>query len=176
MLLFAQRNTAHFPRAAPTIHPVQDWEERWRIVEARLVLGRHLPPETPTVAAEALAGGWDSPALRLLAGESELTPAPDVRDLTRRCVIELGRSLPDESEALLREVAVIATAISTGRVEEFEGCRQIALLGHGREFDDSDGRKVVTAFDYLDDEVQGRWGRTEPELRDAVRKLAARYS
>ncbi|MGW3351623.1 hypothetical protein ACWDA3_50715 [Nonomuraea rubra] len=81
----------------------------------RLVLEDMLPDELPMLAAEALARGVDSPALRELAGlfSHEVREA---RDLFYLAMEELGSPVPDMEEARPRMMAMVARRALRGEM------------------------------------------------------------
>ena len=88
------------------------------------VLGDRLAENLPDVAGDALVAGYDSPALRELAGlrggDSE-----ELRKLFRKALQELNEPLPAPSEAGLSLARRIASEIVKGTIRPYEGARQI---------------------------------------------------
>ncbi|MFD7451571.1 hypothetical protein [Kitasatospora sp. NPDC059827] len=60
------------------------------------VAGRVEPAELPMAAAHLLVAGFDSPALRDLAGRA---PNDDTAEVFREALAELGKAVPDERTA-----------------------------------------------------------------------------
>ena len=95
------------------------------LAHARFVL-RLVPPEAlPDLACRALEAGFDSPSLRLLAGESSPTWEPAAA-LARATFAELGLATLSEAEAKLRVAQHWAKLLLAGDLTPYEGARHIA--------------------------------------------------
>ncbi|MFH9548441.1 hypothetical protein [Streptomyces sp. NPDC017435] len=71
--------------------------------------GQGRPEDLPMTAAEALAAGWDTPALRELAGLPRTADSRYIGDMFEQALSEAGIALPDHNLArrhLLRRLAV----------------------------------------------------------------------
>ncbi|SIM57590.1 hypothetical protein [Micromonospora cremea] len=88
--------------------------EQLRDLAIRLALGESVGDDLPIAAAYALTGGFDSPALRELAGLSKGQPREAV-DLFRQAMEELGWAVPDESAARLHLMRKAASDLLAGR-------------------------------------------------------------
>lgn len=96
-----------------------------RLAQARWVLGSLRPEELVDLAGRALEAGFDSPALRVLAGEARPT-RPDAQPLWARALSELGLDPLDEEQARLVVAASWARAIASGEIGAYEGASAIA--------------------------------------------------
>jgi hypothetical protein len=84
-----------------------------------------LPAERlPAAAADALEAGLDSPSLRQLAGADD-DDTESIRNLFNKSLNELGVPLPSPSEAALSIARRIAGDIVRGKIDPYEGARQI---------------------------------------------------
>ncbi|MEV6976267.1 hypothetical protein [Kitasatospora sp. NPDC093806] len=63
------------------------------------VVGRVPPEDLPMEAAQLLAIGLDSPALRDVAGRTRREDTAEIEGLFRQAVGELGTAIPDEESA-----------------------------------------------------------------------------
>lgn len=88
--------------------------EQLRDLAIRLAMGKSIVDDLPMAAAHALAGGFDSPTLRELAGLSKGQPREAV-DLFRQAMDELGWPVPDESAARLHLMRNGASDLLAGR-------------------------------------------------------------
>jgi hypothetical protein len=91
---------------------------------AQSVLGLLASEALPSVAVSALAGGCDSPSLRILAGltGNELS---DANTLLHACLSELGLKNPEAPEAALQLSRDVARKVSQGETTPYAGARQI---------------------------------------------------
>ena len=90
-------------------------------------LGRLYSEQLPVIAYEWLEAGWDSPTLRMLAGErnpimSEVGPMFD------KALEELGFVVPAPSDVPMQLVSEIAQKIVEGTVSPYDGAREIGDL------------------------------------------------
>jgi hypothetical protein len=123
------------------------------------------------LAAEALAEGLDSPALRDAAG----TPASEVRDARDRFVDaleELGIAIPDATGGAYALVLDQARAIVSGDVQPFPGARRIWRLSDRVE-PEGDLRIFIGLASEWEDHPE--WRPTyDVEIVEAARTLLAR--
>ncbi len=98
--------------------------ERLEEAAVRLVLEEMLSDELPMLAAEALARGVDSPALRELAG---LFPheVREARDLFHLAMEELGSPVPDVEEARRRTMAMAARRALQGEMSLYAATHEV---------------------------------------------------
>jgi hypothetical protein len=150
-----------------------------RLVEARWRTGRLFTSELPGVAAELLAGGHSSPALRELAASTSRERA-DARELFDRALAELGHGEMTETAASLVLARQVAVEIVSGALEARLGARGISAL-RWRGGPAVDG--ALAEFSKLHDRyealgglgpvsaVGGRW--TDRRVRAAAARLLA---
>jgi hypothetical protein len=97
------------------------------------MVGELSPEELPAIAAQALADGLDSPALRERPGVSALDPR-EARDVFLRAMNELEVTIPDQTTAMWRLVHLWMSRIASGELEPVEGLHRLAAawseLGH----------------------------------------------
>jgi len=148
-----------------------------QLVAAWLTLDTLPTERIPLWAAHWIAAGYDGPALAELAGLHGDDPH-DVRDLLPAALSECGISTPaDPSEDHERAAAMIAfTAIAglqaRGRVSErwvIDNVVEITQPYFPRSITSLPLGKVFA----LDDEWAAGWGRTDEQLRAAVRDACA---
>jgi hypothetical protein len=70
----------------------------------------------PSLAADMLVEGYDSPALRELAGLSPRDDPRDIRNAFQQALVELNVWLPDGLSAQRHATALIARDLTTGRL------------------------------------------------------------
>ena len=119
-------------------------------------------------ATRALVDGLDTPSLRELAGvrvDDAPYEAPALCEATLR---ELGLEVADERRSLRLLACGIARRIVNGDEPEFRGASRLWRIFMGPDhYPDFAGHLIG-----LEDEWEGRWGRTEAELRDEVQSTA----
>jgi hypothetical protein len=119
-----------------------------------------LPSEQlPTIAVSALENGYDSPSLRILAGETERI-ASTVGPLFVKALHELGIAIPDPASARMTVARYYARKIVDGSISPYQGARHIwrdvamkanptvqkrleVFVGLESEYEDSSRRKKV---------------------------------
>lgn len=80
--------------------------------------------ELPKFASEALSAGYDSPSLRILAGE--ISPAmSDAAPLFLRALQEIGVTIPSHVEAGKIVAAHLARDVVSGKISPYQGARRI---------------------------------------------------
>ena len=95
---------------------------------AEYVLGNVKLSSMPDAAVQALIEGFDSPSLRVLAGESgNNSNLFEIKELLQRTISELGLSLPSENEAAHILIRHWAERIVNGSILPQEGARHILL-------------------------------------------------
>jgi len=128
----------------------------------------------PSVAAEFLARGLDTPALRELAG-LDLQPFDlrDATDLYADAVAET--SMPSSPEDLrLRRVAhVLAVSWASGRVSTPAALKHFYRLAVWLDYPED---AAVMRLYALDDEWNGGWGQTREQIEHEVSVLMASLS
>ncbi|MFC5753801.1 hypothetical protein [Actinomadura rugatobispora] len=122
------------------VHRFQAHERRRREPVGGIVTGLHrlacdyvigeLGPEAlPSIAAEALARGVDSLALRELAGCNASDDVRDIRDLYLAAMAELEIPMPDADSVLWEKVRLWARCMVEATVSPYEGASQIERYG-----------------------------------------------
>ena len=138
----------------------------------RLVLDGNAQSEMLIDAAtSALVEGLNSPSLRALAGLLVRDAPYDGQRLAERALDELGLLLAD-SRAASRAVARLwSRAILDGTARPFVAGQAIwkSFTGSDQQLPD-----LAAEFLALEDEFEGGWGRTEPEIAAEVRRSALR--
>lgn len=84
---------------------------------------RVFPEDLPMAAAQALARGLDSPALRELAGLGRRSDAGDIRNLFERTLGELVITLPSPEEVSRRDLHRLAQDLVAGRISPGQTAR-----------------------------------------------------
>jgi hypothetical protein len=126
------------------------------------------PARVPVWAAHWIVDGLDSPALRDLAGLDGRDPL-DVRDQTGKALDELGVEVVDLHEAADLVLTDEAERCLAGRTDERALAAAIDDLYVRSGYADEILRQPLGAEYGIDDEWLGGWGRTDSQLRDAVR-------
>jgi hypothetical protein len=107
------------------------FEDERDFVIARYVLGLSMSEEWVDFACRALVAGFDSPSLRILAGEFRADRFT-VEPLVRRTMDELGWHLVSRFEAKVALARSFARRIVSGEMEPLEGLEQFfEALGGG---------------------------------------------
>jgi hypothetical protein len=131
------------------------------------------PGRVPMWAAHWVAEGSDTPALVELAGLDGRDPY-EVRELTVRALDEMGATLHDRAHAARLVLTYEAELCLAGRTNERELAAALDDLYVRSRYADEILRQPLGAGYGLDDEWRGGWGRTEDELRAAVRAACLR--
>ena len=138
----------------------------------RLAAGMLRSADLPSMAADALVRGLDSPSLRELAGQSP-RDALDNRDLFVAVIDELGLVMPSELEALWNLSCATASDIASGAVEPYAG----AMLIWRMDWDRLDRRDELSDFIGLASMWQEQPGdrpALEAEIVEYAREFLAR--
>jgi hypothetical protein len=93
-------------------------EAAWEYAAARV-----FPEDLPMIAAQALAAGADSPALRELAGLGRLSDPTTIRELYAAALSELAIEQPSPEQAARRDVYRLADDVVSGRKSPREAAR-----------------------------------------------------
>jgi hypothetical protein len=99
-----------------------------RLAFLRLGIDEQPVEELPTVAAEALTRGLDSPSLRELAGASAHAPGEN-RELLKSAMSELGADVPTPTAAREELVRYWAAEVVAGSLSPYEGASRIWWSG-----------------------------------------------
>jgi hypothetical protein len=89
------------------------------------VIGKFNYHRLPAIALEALADGFDSESLRILAGLDENSSEYDVKYYFNRCIKELGYSIPEITNAIWFLIKNTAQKIVQQDIDEYDGGRLI---------------------------------------------------
>ncbi len=127
--------------------------------------------DLPEIATEALVRGLDSPALRVLAGQSP-DDVRDSADLFRVALDELGIDLPDPDSARWRLVRRTAAEIVARRLSPARGATEL-WRAYPKVRDNGDLRIFVGLASMLDDHPDDA-ERIEAEIVLAAQELLAR--
>ncbi len=126
------------------------------------------PSQVPMWAAHWIVDGLDTPSLRDLAGLDGRDPF-DVRDLTTSALHEMGVVVDDLHEAADLVLTDEAERCLAGRTNERALAAAIDDLYIRSGYADELLRQPLGAEYGLHDEWVGGWGRTDSQLRDAIR-------
>lgn len=99
-----------------------------QLVADRFLAGQIASERLPHLAAEALVEGFDSPALRELAGLSR-DEVREARDLFRRALTELGATMPVEDASADDMVLFWASRMVAGTVAPADGANWVIRYG-----------------------------------------------
>lgn len=127
--------------------------------------------DLPEIATEALVRGLDSPALRVLAGQSR-DDVRDSADLFRVALDELGIDLPDADSAQWHLARRTAGDIVAGRIGPARGATEL-WLAYLKTRDNGDLRVFVGLASMLDDHPEDA-EQIEADMVAAARELLAR--
>jgi hypothetical protein len=93
---------------------------------ADYVLGNVSLSSMPEAAVHALVEGYDSPSLKMLAGESSTNSNPfEIKELFQHALTELGLSTPSVNEAAHTLVCYWVKRIVDGSVSPHEGASHV---------------------------------------------------
>jgi hypothetical protein len=137
----------------------------------RLAAGDLASDDLPDIATEALVWGLDSPALRVLAGQSR-RDVRDSADLFRVALDELGIELPDADDAHWRLARHTAAQIVAGRIGAARGAGDL-WRAYLEVRDNGDLRVFVGLASLLDDHPEDA-GQIEARIVAAARELLER--
>ncbi len=118
-----------------------------------MVAGMLRSENLPDIATEALLRGLDTPALRMLAGQSR-DDVRDSADLFHSALDELGIALPDADTASWNLARRTAREIVDGRMEPILGAEAL-WSAYVRLRDNGDLRIFVALASELDDHPEG---------------------
>ena len=136
-----------------------------------MAVGSLASEDLPEIATEALVRGLDSPALRVLAGQSR-DDVRDSADLFRVAFDELGICLPDADTAQWRLARRTADDIAAGRIRPACGATELWRAYH-KVRDNGDLRIFVGLASMLDDHPEDA-DQIEAHMVAAARELLAR--
>jgi hypothetical protein len=156
----------------PTYPSQMAWVEPLEVAGWRLVTGDLRSEDLPELGTDALVRGLDSPALRLLAGQSP-ADVRDSRDLFARALVELGIDLPEYDAAVWSLVRLTARDIVDGTVTPATGANEIWRRGYHRVAERGDLRIFVGLASRLDDHPEDRTA-IELDILAGAKELLAR--
>jgi hypothetical protein len=137
----------------------------------RVAAGSLISEDLPEIATDALVRGLDSPALRVLAGQSR-DDVRDSADLFRVALGELGIDLPDPDSAQWLLARRTAAGIVAGRISPARGATEL-WLAYPKVRDNGDLRIFVGLASMLDDHPEDA-ERIESDIVVAAQELLSR--
>lgn len=126
---------------------------------SKYIFGLVLDEDVPSVAANALVEGHDSPSLRMLAGIG-LSDVDSVRQLVYKSMKELGIPVYSKEQAGLVLAHAIAKDVVDGRLDPYEGAKRIwidiydavpslaqldSIVGMAGEYEDDEAHREAYA-------------------------------
>ncbi|MER7670069.1 hypothetical protein ABTY61_16580 [Kitasatospora sp. NPDC096128] len=136
------------------------------------VAGRVDPADLPMAAAHLLVEGFDSPALRDLAGRAR---GDGTREVFREALAELGTALPDERTAERCLIHHLAGRLVAGELTPATVAGEVWLLamegGTGAEAEFLDAIGPEYLIDLLTDGPSERYLAWEDSVRSAAARL-----
>ena len=106
--------------------PIGDLEpEPLELASWEMTLGELVLEELPSLGADALVRGLDSPSLRLLAGQTHYDSPLDSRDLFVTALGEMGIEELQEADAAWRLIRLTASRIVAGTIDPLTGSEYI---------------------------------------------------
>ncbi|WP_405877527.1 hypothetical protein OG762_03095 [Streptomyces sp. NBC_01136] len=139
------------------------------------VVGLVSPEDLPMEAAQLLAVGLDSPALRDLAGRSRRDDTAEFRGLFQQAVGELGTAIPDEETAERCLLHYLAGQLAAGAMTPGEVAARVwqgltaAQTGPERAFLQAVGDEYHV--DFIAGEQPDAFHAWETALRSAAERL-----
>ncbi|MFB8243392.1 hypothetical protein ACFC58_43360 [Kitasatospora purpeofusca] len=140
------------------------------------VVGLVPPEDLPMEAAQLLAVGLDSPALRDLAGRNRREDTAEIEGLFRQAVGELGTAVPDEETAERCLLHHLAGQLAAGSRTPGEVAARVwqgltaAQTGPEREFLQAVGDKYHV--DFISSDHPAAFQVWETALRSAAERLS----
>ncbi len=147
---------------APTTQEILAFRKLERSADARWIAW----------SIEMLAQGFDSPTLRIMAGETEPCHVFELWAMTDKVIAELGLTPFDDKHKAAIAVAVVrARQMLEGAISHRTGLAELSRLSHEVKYPDelTDFRMLHFAFeDLLDSESQWYWPETD---RHTIREV-----
>lgn len=153
---------------APDPLDVDELEWRFRGAEGEWYERHTVSQDLPRLATDALVAGWDTPTLRVLAGESPDAFPQDLGDMFARVLRELGRPVPTPLDARLAFSRYLAWMILTNRVTPLDGAKRMERI----HFWEQPEVQALAHFSSLVDEWEGQWGRSRADVENEIRRTA----
>ncbi|MFC9248066.1 hypothetical protein ACFT7S_29800 [Streptomyces sp. NPDC057136] len=127
--------------------------------------------DLPMLAAHALVGGHDSPALRELAGLPRRSDATEVRELYVQALGELGVPLPDEETAGRRLLVSLAFGLVQGGLSPKEVADRLSIMVAAHTQEETQFLSIAAEYsEWIGPDDLPAW---EHDLRAAAQLLAA---
>jgi hypothetical protein len=122
--------------------------------------------DMPLIAANLMEAGFDSPSLRRLAGETNVTCSADVADLVAKAFREFNIPCPlPETKSTLILSRQVAREVIAGERDPKRGAMYLECLWRGRGW--TTGNEDITAILALNDEFE--WGSQFQRPDDGIR-------
>ena len=134
-----------------------EWYERYTVSQ-----------DLTELATDALAVGWDTPSLRVLAGEDPSAYFLDLGDLFARALRELGRPAPSPARARWLFIQYLCWLMVTDQVSPLDGGKRLERI-HYWEPPEVDELAHVSG---LVDECGGQWGRERSAVEIELLRVA----
>lgn len=129
----------------------------------------------PGIAADLLEAGFDSPALRRLAGEMQVNGSAEIEPLVGRMFRELGIGYPlQEKEANLIASRQIAREVIAGSRNAWAAANHIEIVIWNRISENAEVEMIFSINDEIDWDAPER--RPLPELDAALVDAFARLA
>jgi hypothetical protein len=147
-----------------------------KLLAAQWVRGDLRPEEMPSIAAELLENGKDSPALRRLAGEMHVFCRADVEEIVGRVFEELWASYPiSETQAKMTLTRQIAREVIAGERDAWAAASHLEIVIWGRKAENTDLQTILDLRDQLnwDNANRGQIPTLTEELIKAFARLGA---
>ena len=122
-----------------------------QVIAARWALGRIYSEQLPQIALQWLEDGFDSPTLRILAGETNPIMS-EVGPIFERVLEELNIAVPTSAEYVLHLVREVAQNIVEAKITPYDGASRLYDL-HSAYADNSDSN-FSGAIGYLSIEYE----------------------
>lgn len=149
------------PRNSPTLRAVE-----W-------IWGDLHGEDMPTLAADLLESGLDTPSMRRLAGEMRVDSSADVEELVGRMFRELGVAYPLSGEEMLRVYSrQVAREVIRGRRNAWAAASHLVKGTWPRKHENTDLQALKELLDALDWNAVNRG--TLPELTNNLIEILAR--
>ena len=138
------------------------------LVAARLVIGDLNVALVPTWASWWIVNGHDGSAVVSLAGLSGSDPF-DVREALLAALTEIEVAIPSLADAWPPVAHDRASSCLAGIIDELDLAAWVERVYIDSSYDSAVLAEPLGEIHGIDDEHRGRWGRTDVDLRRAVR-------
>ncbi|MFI1394264.1 hypothetical protein [Streptomyces sp. NPDC020681] len=127
--------------------------------------------DLPMVAAHALVDGYDSPALRELAGLHRRSDATEVRELYVQALDELDVPLPDEETAGRRLLVSLAFGLTQGELNPKDVADRLTMTVAARTKEETQFLSIAAYYsEWIGPDNLPGW---EHDLQTAAHSLTA---